>query len=210
VSNSTDLANYFKFEIWSPQGLPQDAYTGAAFYQAPQFLYWTVIEPNNTPSRQPSPDQNFIRIPFLNNSEDPRDFARRWSAFLLLDHVRDWTLHANYTSTNDYLIDTLRVRNNDGTTIKVLTFSDDLRNDIEYRVNRCSDLSLSQAVEYPQLEPSEGIDLNTVLVFTNLGKIVCSVYSGCGIAFCNWGITVIKLPPVPKTRYSRVLEGQVI
>jgi hypothetical protein len=210
VSNSTDLANYFKFEVWAPQDLPQDAYTGAAFYQAPQFLYWTVIEPNNTLSRQPAPDQNFIRIPFLNNSEDYKEFARRWGAILLLDHVRSWTLHANYTSTNDYLIDTLRVRNNENTTIKVLTFSDDLRNDIEYRVNRRSDLSLSHTIEYPKLEPSEGIDPSTVLIFTNLGKIVCSTYSGYGSALCNWGITVIKLPPVPKTRYSRVLEGQVI
>lgn len=211
MSSYTDISDYFEFEVWSPQSLPQDAYKGAAFYQVPQYLYWTVLEADMSFSRQPEINRDFLRIPFRCISDDYLDYARNWGKIMLLLHVREHLSSNGYTSTHDTLIETVNRLSTLESSTKVLTFSDEQRDDLQYRVSRHLDSAHAQKIEYPQMELPEGVDEDTVLVFTLLGRIVCGVSCcGYGIALRNWGISVLKLPPVPKTRYTRVLEGQVI
>lgn len=212
MSSNSNISDYFKFEVWNPQNLPQDAYLGAVLYQAPTYLHWTILEANLSFSRQPERDQNFIRIPFVQCSDDYKVFAQRWGEALLLNHVIQCLQSSDVTSSPEQLLDAInRVPNHNREPLRILTFSEDQRLDIERRIVRRSDPVLANGVEYLHLDPRISIDTNTVLMFTTLGKIVCGVsFCGYGIALCNWSIPVFKLPTVPKTRYNRVLEGQVI
>lgn len=63
-------------------------------------------------------------------------------------------------------------------------------------------------VRYLSLDSERhGVDQNTALVFSSLGKVVQGNY-GCsyGIALCSYAIRVFNLPPAPKTRYNRNIE----
>ena len=200
MSEDPDLSEFFQFETWAPQCLPQDAYLGAAFYTAPKYLHWTVLDENFVFSRQPVSDQEFIRVPFVYYSDGSAALIKNWGLALLASHIRD---SSSGTCGYDLVVNEIHNRSIGGDRIVVVTFSEDqellLKRRTESRYPQAKYISLGHEIQ--------GIDLNTVLVFSSLGKVVQGNYGcGYGIALCNYAIRVFTLPTAPKTRYNRNIE----
>jgi hypothetical protein len=200
VSNDPDLLEFFQLETWSPQCLPQDAYKGAAFYESPKYLQWTVLDANLVFSRQPVSDQEFIRVPFVYYSDGPTELVKNWGIQLLASHIRESSLG---TCAYDNFTNEIHNRSLGSNPIIALTFSPDQ----EITLKRRTETRYPQ-VRYLSLDPERhGVDPNIALVFSSLGKVVQGNY-GCsyGIALCNYSIRVFNLPTAPKTRYNRNIE----
>lgn len=201
-----DIAECFQYDIWAPQCLPQDAYTEAAFYKVPSNLYWRVLDKNFNLVREPANNQDLLTIPFHTAHTDPRSFARAHGTSLLLVYLKEFGSKINWTSEFNHL-ESMLGSYREGPT-RILSFSDGYEAFIRKKV----DPKLLEGAEFYRYYPAEfdQIDPTLVLVFSSLGKVVTGgCFYGYGIALKEYDIRMCKLPVVPKTRYARVLEGNM-